>query len=236
MNEIALDRLRDFVRAALNEWHNPKIGNTLQKIYDDTGLAPSNLRKIMKDPESKPSFVTCHRILSAIMPEKADEIVREYFPESRKGNAARKTGIRIEPGPETWFAIKLSNAEKLPVSFVNSYLGGNSEIVLDKYISNNLVTIDNGIIYTSNRFPELMDDSSIRSIGHFVLDSANTLKQSDVLVSRSFRTTPEVAERAREIIMRANTELFDLYDAQSKSTEHQESQVDLAFVLSFALI
>jgi hypothetical protein len=238
MNEIGLEELRKHVRQELQKWHNPKDGRTMQKIYAETGLATSNLRKILRG-EANPSFTTCYRLLTAICPkESVYSLIDELFTDARTRNlaATKPSGLRIDSSDDAWFVIKISTAETMSVDFASTFLGANYNVVMEKFINSGYVSIDNGMIYASNTHNELLDEGSVRNLGRFVLDSAYTTKDSDMMACRVFRTTAEKAKRGRTIMMNANKDLSDLFKEETEKPSSCEEPADFAFVLACAIV
>jgi hypothetical protein len=149
---------------------------------------------------------------------------------------AKPTGLRIETREDAWFITKLSTAEKLSVDFVSTKLGANYNVVMDKFLDTGYVAIDNGIIYASNTHNELLDDASVRNLGHFVLDSTYTAKDSDVMTYRAFRTTPEKAEQGKMILKKAIQELNTLLSEEAQDPHSSENFADFAFILACTTI
>ncbi|MDQ3235173.1 MAG: hypothetical protein M3Q07_25475 [Pseudobdellovibrionaceae bacterium] len=235
MNETEMIKLRERVRQELQEWHNPKVGNTFEKIHAGTGLATSTLRKISSGDAQNFEFTTCYRLLRAICPDTIFNVIDEVLGDNnvRTLSATKPSALRIEGREDAWLVVKLSTEEAMPVNFVSSHLGANYNTVIEKFLSTGYVSIDKGVIRASNTHNELLDEGSIRNLGHFFLDSTYTTKGSDVLVSRAFRTTPEKAEQARLLVKQTNTDLHKIFGEETKAQyDRQKEFVDFAFVLA----
>ncbi|HYX39668.1 MAG TPA: helix-turn-helix transcriptional regulator [Oligoflexus sp.] len=231
------ERRKNILIEALQEWHDPKRGNTFAQLAERADLADSTIRDLAKGRRT-PSRDTFNVILRLIWPEdKFEQLLNEIEGQSSffSFKNAKGFGFQIDGPWESWFVISIGNNEKMPVEVAKSVLGANYDAIMSKYVDNGYVVMDNDQIRTANKNNEMLSIKSVKSLSHYAIDKYDSSKgETEHLHVRAIKTSKQKAIRLKKKMAECNKLMLEMAGQEDESEKDEDCC--FIFVMSCSVI